>query len=86
MRDTTKEEKESVDKYVKSISIRMIPMSVIEDIKAEIKSELITHGQVIEGEYFSDDAGNINFGLNKALKIIDKHLADMRGKADEIDN
>ena len=49
--------------------------SVLEDIKAEIASNLITHGQVIEGEYFSDDAENINYGLKKALEIIDKHIS-----------
>ena len=58
----------------------VIDRKVIEDIKAEIKSQLITHGQVIEGEYFPDDAENINYGLNTALEIIDKHIS---GKGQE---
>jgi len=39
MRDATKEEKESIHKYIKSISEPMIPLSVIDEIKAEIINE-----------------------------------------------
>ena len=49
-------------------------LSVFDDIKAEISSKLITHGQVIDGEYFAEDAEYINYGLNMALEIIDKHI------------
>ena len=51
-----------------------VPMSVIEDIKAEIEAKFITHGQVVDGEYFAEDAEYINHGLNMALEIIDKHI------------
>ena len=54
--------------------LTFISLSIIEDIKAEIKSQLITHGQVIEGEFYPDDAEYINYGLNTALEIIDKHF------------
>ena len=63
-----------IDELEEELENESIPKSVIEDIKAEIKEELITHGQVIEGEYFSEDAENINFGLNKALEIINNHI------------
>ena len=48
----------------------------LDDIKAEISSNLITDGQVIEGEYFAEDAEYINHGLNMALEIIDKHIGE----------
>ena len=48
-------------------------IGLFKDIKTEIENNLITYGQVIEGMYFSGDAGNINFGLRKALEIIDKN-------------
>ena len=62
-REATKEERESVDKYIKSISTKRIPMSVIEDIKAEIKETSIKYG------------GQTYDGLCIALKIIDKHIS-----------
>ena len=46
----------------------------LDDIRKEIESNLITHGQVIEGEYYPDDAEAINYGLRKALEIIDRHI------------
>lgn len=36
MRDATKEEQEGIRKYIESISVRMIPITVLEEIKAEI--------------------------------------------------
>ena len=72
--DLDKHDEELIKETVANVWGTVVPMSVIEDIRTEIEEELITHGQVIEGEYFSEDAGNINFGLNKALNIIDKHI------------
>ena len=37
MRDATKEEQEGIRKYIESISVRMIPITVLEDIKEEIR-------------------------------------------------
>ena len=48
----------------------------LDDIRKEIESNLITHGQVIEGEYYPDDAEAINYGLRKALEIIDRHIRE----------
>ena len=48
----------------------------LDDIKSEISSKLITHGQVIEGEYFAEDAEYINHGLNMALEIINKYIGE----------
>lgn len=53
-----------------------------EKVKEEIKSSLITHGQVVEGEYFADDAESINYGLNKASEIITEHLKEVEHATD----
>lgn len=53
---------------------------VLEEITGEIEENLITDGQVIEGEFFADDAENINYGLNVALKIIDSHISGKERK------
>ena len=54
-------------------------IGLFKDIKTEIENNLITHGQVIEGMYFQEDAWCINFGLRKALKIIDRHTEKKEG-------
>ena len=48
----------------------------LDDIRQEIESNLITHGQVIEGEFYPVDAENINYGIRKALAIIDQHIGE----------
>lgn len=68
MRDATKEEQESVDNYITSISTSTIPLSVIEDIKTEIKQK---REENRNGEY------DKIFEL--CLLIIDKHTSGKRG-------
>ena len=67
MRGATKEEQESVDNYITSISTATIPLSVIEDIKAEIV-------QIADEEQKHDEKWAI--GLRYAVKIIDKYKAE----------
>lgn len=64
MRGATKEEQESVDNYITSISTTTIPLSVIDDIKAEIKQK---REENRNGEY------DKIFEL--CLLIIDKHTS-----------
>lgn len=70
---------EAVDTAIRSLE-------AWEQYKAEIQKNLITHGQVVEGEYFSEDAENINYGLNKAISIIDKHLKEVEGCQNKKEN
>ena len=55
-----------------------IPLSVIEDIKAEIKEKAKEHIKYT-------DCGRRENGLYEALEIIDKHISDIGG-ANETDN
>ena len=70
MTGLTKEERESRNKHIKSISTRMFPLSVLEDIKAEIKRASV-------GKWY---IGNVNgkseevIPLIDALEIIDSHI------------
>ena len=60
----TKEERENRKNSINRISERMIPMYVIEDIKAEIK------------EYDQNDRYPYGvLSVSTALKIIDKHIS-----------
>lgn len=52
----------------------------LEKIKAEIQAEQITDGQVYNGEYFSDDALNINYGISICLDILDKYISELKGE------
>ncbi len=49
--------------------------------KAEIQSELIIREQIIDGEYFADEAEQINSGLNKALEILEKYIQEVEETA-----
>lgn len=48
------------------------PLQSIDDLISNVKKEYITEGQVYSGEFFSDDAENINYGVNKAIESIQK--------------
>ena len=48
------------------------PLQSIDDLISDVKKEGITEGQVYSGEFFSDDAENINYGINKAIECIQK--------------
>lgn len=51
-------------------TVEAVPMSVIEDIKAEIKTEISDY------EGCADFYEGIRFGLRTALEIIDKYKAE----------
>ena len=61
MRDATIEELESVENYIETCSVKMIPVSVLEDIKAEIE-HIIPCGK---------EALSVKLGV---LEIIDKYI------------
>ena len=77
MRPVTKEERESVMAYMDSISEVMIPMSVIEDIKAEIEQKA-WDTQEIDGEH--DNYKVVD--LSDVLQILDKHISGKENNAD----
>ena len=52
------------------------PLKSVNGLIAEIKSKAITHGQVVEGEYFAEDAENINYGLDMAIEIIKEYCKE----------
>ena len=72
MRNATKEEQESVDNYIKSISVKMIPVTVLEDIKTEIENHFIN----ANNRYLNDLEYGQNQGLGIAFDIIDKYIAE----------
>ena len=69
MRDATKEEQEGIRKYIESISVRMIPITVLEDIKAEIDEKQYSY--MADKDY---DEG-IRFGLMLAYQIVKRHIS-----------
>jgi len=69
MRNATKEEKESIHKYIKSISEPMIPLSVIDEIKAEVEN-------MINRTPISDSFYDRRTYLEKILKIIDRKVKE----------
>ena len=48
----------------------------VDGLIEKMQSCFITHGQVIEGEFFSDDAENYNLGLEKAIEIIREYCGE----------
>ncbi len=72
----TKEERENRKNSLERISEKMVPMFIIEGIKAEIK-ETVTEEAIYDRTLAS--------GLQYALRIIDKHIKQ-KGIATEIGN
>lgn len=60
---------ESVDNYITSISTATIPLSVIEDIKADIRLLYSNYG---DGSGYEESR---NIALNEVMIIIDKHTS-----------
>ena len=61
---------DAVQRAVADIKQNFVPLSVIEDIKSEIKAEIDKHHS--DGKYSYDTSRS---GLRKALEIIDKHIS-----------
>ena len=79
MRYATKEERESVNRYINSISVEMIPITVLEDIRAEI-SYILKHAPYLYDNEHLEELDGMQAGLSKCLKIIDKHDPSKAGK------
>lgn len=71
MRDATKKEQESVNNYIKSISVKMIPITVLEDIKKELleKTRHIIHNENTE---------SFDEGIFKAIFVINKYIDETK--------
>lgn len=65
MREATKEELASIERYIDSISEQMIPMNLIEAIKAEIEDLEPTINHDFEGFYNCQ---------HNVLRIIDRYI------------
>ena len=79
MREATKEERESIARYIDSISVEMIPITVLENIRAEISYTLKNAPYLYDNEHLEELDG-MQDGLNEALEIIDKHDPSKAGK------
>ena len=85
MRNATKEEIESIDAYINSISETMIPLSVLQ----EIRQEIAEYGSICV-EYVAKNRGERDIELliedvlrqakEQVLEIIDTHISALRGK------
>ena len=73
MRDATKEEQEGIRKYIDSISVRMIPITVLEDIKREIQD--LKQGYPKSHDSFDDYSDGMYDAFNSCLRVIDKYIS-----------
>ena len=75
MTGLTKEERESRNKHIKSISTRMFPLSVLEDIKAEIQEHTQRYTLAREsGGMGQVDWSDYLIKADDVLTIIDNHI------------
>lgn len=78
MRNATKEEIESIDAYINSISETMIPLSELQKIRQEIEKIPTT----IKGIGYFNERDVLAYQID-VLKIIDTHISAWSGKEEQ---
>lgn len=75
MRNATKEEIESIDAYINSISEIMIPLSVLQEIRAELTKHYVD-------PYNRNAFRYTTVSLLDVLDLIDKHIKEYTNETD----